>query len=373
MERAVLSFIDILEAGRINGLRLILGTDMMRRAFRNRAVRLSLLFALSVLIYLPLSLFFPLWVLAIGPLVWGIPHIFASLRYQNEIAVRSSQAGPRQDFRRALFFSCAVWAGITLFRLYTDVLQNLSVWDRTHPGIIEAGFAILLLAGLSHIFRRNLKQLLISAVILVPLTLALWHLPLAVSGILILAHNFVACIFWILAAKEDRDRKVAIGATFVFVAIHALVFMKAFDEIINLVPIASTLAWSGMSIDGLGHMIVPWSDDLSVWYRSVSLYAFGQSIHYFIWLKAIPDLQTQTQIPTSIRTSWNFLKRDFGLKLAIAACALSLIPLGVWVFLSFEWAHNVYFAFASCHGYFEFAGLGLLAVKFGSSRESVKT
>lgn len=364
MERAVLSFIDILEAGRINGLRLILGTDVMRRAFRNRALRLSLLFALSVLIYLPLSLFFPLWVLAIGPLVWGIPHIFASLRYQNEIAVRA--IGPRQDFRRALLFSCAVWAGITLFRLYTDAFQNLTVWDRTHPGIVEASVAILLLAGLSHIFRRSLTQLLISAVILVPLTLALWHMPLAVSGILILAHNFVACVFWILAARERRDRNVAVGATVVFAAIHVLVFMKAFDDIINLVPVASTLAWSGMSIDGLGHMIVPWSEDLSVWYRSVSLYAFGQSIHYFIWLKAIPDLQTQTQIPTSIRTSWNFLKRDFGLKLAVAACGLSLIPVAVWVFLSFEWAHNVYFAFASCHGYFEFAGLGLLA--FGRAK-----
>ncbi|CAN5684340.1 hypothetical protein BH10BDE1_BH10BDE1_00500 [soil metagenome] len=363
MEGVVLGFIDILEAARIRTLRLVLSTHWLREAFRDRAIRLALLFSLCVFIYLPLSLYFPLWILAVGPVVWGIPHIFASLRFQTDLVIAETPQNKSKTVRAAIFYSCSVWAGIALFRIYTDVFQKLSVWDRTHPGVVEASFAIFLFSGLVYIFRRNCKQLLWGSIVLVPVTLALWKLPLVFAGILILAHNFIACIFWILAARQSRDRAVAVGATAIFFLIHVLVFMKAFDRAINLYPVASQLGWSGASVDGLGHMIVPWSDDLSVWYRAVCLYAFGQSLHYFIWLKAIPDLRAPTSNPTSFRTAWNFLKRDFGFKLGIGAIVLSLAPVAAWLMLNFEVSHNLYFAFASCHGYFEFAGLALLAGK----------
>jgi hypothetical protein len=373
MESAVHGFIDLLEAARIGALRLMLSAKWMREAFRDRATRLSLLFGIAVLIYLPLSLYFPLWVLAIGPIIWGVPHIFASLRFQADMVHAKSSSVDGSSVRRAIFFSCLIWAGITLFRIYTDVFQNLSRWDRTHPGAVEAAVAVVMLIGLSFIFRRSLKQLALSSVLLVPITLALWKLPLVFSGILILGHNFVACVFWILAARERRDRAVAVGATVLFVLIHILVFLKVFDGLINLFPVASSLGWSGASIDGLGHMITPWSENLSVWYRAVSLYAFGQSLHYFIWLKAIPDLRAPTSNPTSVRTAWNFLKRDFGLKLALGACLLSLIPMAVWLIIGFETSHNLYFAVASCHGYFEFAGLALLLGKLANPLKEVST
>jgi hypothetical protein len=341
-------------------LRLTLSNGFVREIFRDRALRLFVLFLAAVAIYLPLSFYFPLWMLALGPLIWGVPHIVASVRFQHYTISDKISREPARRIRGTMFLLGSAWLVMTLFRMYTDVFDGIGDWDRHHPGMIETLAALALAVGLAIHFKASRLQGLATVLFLVPLAYALWRMPFAVSGALILAHNFIAFFHWIGASRDRRDRAFAWLATAIFALIHVLMFAKVFDPLINLAPAGDSLPWGEFSLDGLGRLVMPWSEDPSVWYRAVSLYAFGQAVHYFVWIKAIPDTHAPSSVPTSFNSAWTFLKRDIGLRPALFACAASLIPLIAWAMVNFDWAHRVYFACASFHGYMEIAGLGLL-------------
>src|SRR3954471_12798590 len=93
---------------RVATLRLTLAVPALREAFCRRPLRLAWLFALSCAVYLPLSLLFPLWVLAIGPVVFGIPHLFASLRYSHRTAL--GNAAPVASYPAALVLFGSLYA-----------------------------------------------------------------------------------------------------------------------------------------------------------------------------------------------------------------------------------------------------------------------
>jgi hypothetical protein len=357
MEGAAHGILTLLDGVRARALRWTLQPALFRKAFRDRAARLSALFALSVLLYLPLSFWFPLWMLAIGPLVWGIAHIAASVRYQPYVSRGTDR------LRSTLTFLFSLWAAMSLYRIYTDVIAHVPAWE-TRSGIVEAAFASAALLGTLWIHRATVSfGALLSAVFIAPVTWFLWHAPLATTGVLIIAHNFVAFFYWVAATRTRRDRAAALGSLAVFTILHALVWLKVFDPVICWRPETNLLSWSGLSIDDLGRTVAPWSTDSSFWYRCVVLYAFGQAIHYFVWLKAIPDLFAPSERPTSFRLSWDLLRRDFSPRATLGVCALAVVPLLCWGALGFDVAERLYFAFASFHGYLEIAGLGWVVAR----------
>ena len=81
-------------------LRLTTQWEVTRSWFKDRSRRLFLLFLFQGALALLLSLFFPLYVLAIGPLFLGVPHIFASIRYVHWSAVGSSKFAQDEKKRR---------------------------------------------------------------------------------------------------------------------------------------------------------------------------------------------------------------------------------------------------------------------------------
>jgi hypothetical protein len=344
---------------RVKGLRVFLSSSAFRSVFRDRAKRLGTLFLLSVLIYLPLSFYFPLWMLAIGPLVWGIPHLVSSARFQAHAI--SDDSGSSIHFKKTLYIAAGVWVFITSLRVLTDVLNVQIPWDLQHASIVEMIAGVFTFVSLALINRLKRSQVVMGSLILVPLFYSSWNYPMLTVGALILLHNFVAFAFWIQASRSVRDRKVAVYATLLFLIIHILMFAKVFDPIINLHPSATTLYWANMDVFSLGRLVAPWSRSNDVWYRCVCLYAFGQASHYFVWLKAIPDLRAPSEAPTSFKTSWNLLKRDVSARPASTAAILIFAPIGIWLFLNFNIAHQFYLAVASYHGYME---LGVLALIF---------
>jgi hypothetical protein len=356
LEIAILSLIDWVESLRVSALRLTLSHPILRRIFRHRPARLLCLFVASFTLYLPLSFYFPLWVLAIGPLVWGIPHIVASIRYQHYIFAKNLEE--RGRVKVTLIFTGIIWAMVVFFRVYTDFFHSTFFWDRGYPGLIETAFGGIILGGLFVIFRSKPIEIFLAALGLISFTVLIFLVPVETAAVLILAHNFVAFFYWIFASRTRADRVVAITATVIFSLIHILVLRKVFDSLINLSPGPSYLPWAQLSLESLGRSIAPHSRDWSVWYRCLTLYAFGQSLHYFVWLKAIPDLFTPSQNPTSFKTAWQTLKKDMGMRPALLASVATVVPLVVWTVLGFNYAFRLYFAIASLHGYMEIAGLG---------------
>ena len=125
--------------------------------------------------------------------------------------------------------------------------------------------------------------------------------------------------------------------------------------------------WAELDYLDLGAWIAPWAQDWvgSEWilYHCVVAYAFGQSMHYFVWLKAIPDQHHTSEAPTSFRQSLRLLQVDFGRKSVLVGAGLILLSLAAWAFVLFPQARALYFALAAYHGYLELAGLGVARLK----------
>lgn len=357
MERLILNLVELVDRVRVSVLRLTLAPFFMRLAFYDRAVRNFLLFIVVVLIYLPLSLYFPLWVLAIGPIVWGLPHLFSSIRLQHRILHGDRRLFGDAKIKTTFFALGSLWLVLSMVRVATDVFGKSLSFDQFYPGLLEAVFSALTLGFLIRLYKFDLFNSVAAALVVLLLNAATYFAPFFTLGALVIGHNFVAFFYWIMAAPNRRERVYAGLATAVFTLVHILVFVKFFDGLINLMPSSDSLSWSGLSINSLGRLIAPWSENSSLWYRCVVLYAFGQAVHYFVWLKALPDIHVPARAPTSFKSSWILLKRDIGKFFAIGLGILCLVPLAVSIFSTYSSALQIYFAFASYHGYMEVAGL----------------
>jgi len=115
-----------------------------------------------------------------------------------------------------------------------------------------------------------------------------------------------------------------------------------------------------MDYADLGKMILYGSTDYHLWFHAVVAYAFGQALHYFVWLKAIPDQQHHHEVPAGFRQSYRLLVEDFGRKTVAMMVIASLAMLGVWALQAMPEARATYFAVAAFHGYLEMAGLSLV-------------
>src|SRR5580692_5440818 len=117
-EQGATSTVNLMDQVRITVLRWTMPSKLLRSVFMNRALRLQVLFLAAAVIYLFASLFFPLWVLVIGPILWGIPHIFASIRYLPKSISMEKIKAPA--LTHILF---GLWAVVTCLRVLTDQLH----------------------------------------------------------------------------------------------------------------------------------------------------------------------------------------------------------------------------------------------------------
>ena len=83
-------------------------------------------------------------------------------------------------------------------------------------------------------------------------------------------------------------------------------------------------------------------------------------MHYFVWLKAIPEQELATTHPVSFRLSMSYLVKDFGRKTVIWTVAVVVASLLMWALVALPQARLLYFSIAAFHGYLEIAGLGFL-------------
>jgi hypothetical protein len=339
---------------RATALRMTLSSPNIRSVFSTRAWRLFYLYLLAVMVYLPLSLFYPLWVLAIGPLIWGLPHLFASTRYIGYATTRD-----HSKRKTAIYFIVAIWMVVSFFRILSDTTGYAPDVLRGPELFPEMISIAVIISGLSFIFRRRMRDLMFSLAAALPVLLLMWQLPLETTGVMILLHNWLAFYYWIKATKSSKELCVAVCALLIFALLNGAVLMGWFDSVYSLWQPQHYLRWTEADASEIGRMIAPWSNHVNLFYHCVILYAFGQALHYFIWLKAIGEQNLSGQNPTSFRLSWKLLRHDFGPRLAnFALLACSTIVL-MFVLKNFVFAQDIYFAVAAGHGYFELAALPL--------------
>jgi len=345
-------------------LRVTMKSSFLRQIYLDRSNRLSLSYILLSIIYLFVSLKYSVVLLILGPLVLGYPHLVASYRFAQKSALGLTL---RWNTTTILRFFIFLTASSLFIRFVLPKLVNL-------PQLPYGTWEILLSLSALAVVRIKLNSVfdVLVAVMTLLLTAGVlklaWHDPLAFVGIALIFHNWVAFGHWFFAAKDFKNRAVAFSALVIFALIHLVVMLGFFDASISF-PEINFL--SDQSFGVRGWVLAPWTSDPMIWNRIIVLYTFGLSVHYFIWLRAIPQCLDEKSVPNSFRNSLQQLRKDCGPKTTTVLLIVgAVVGLAMWFHTAL--AGRIYFGIAMLHGWLEFVflmmALGAYLLKIPLSR-----
>lgn len=329
-----------------------LPVPILNLIFRRRTLRLSTFFVLSLLINMALALTIPLWMLVFGVLIQGVPHLVASVDFIPRLTSADGRpAGPRLAVALG-----AAFLTVAFVRHWAEMRQ-LALLDSL-PNGVDLAAMLLVACWLARRARAGALRVVVAGTVLGGLACASLAAPLIVLGCLVLAHHFVGFAYWIIRAPTPEDRRVAILSLALLTAATAAILLGAFDAII---------LWRSSAILGgdlndliVGISIAPEAGK-AVWFgRVVSALALGQSLHYLVWLKAIPEQELPHQHPIGFAKAVGHLNNDVG-RLTLCAAFYALAGLFAYAFYAgLPEARMLYLSGAAFHGYFEIAGLAFI-------------
>ncbi len=334
----VASLLSPLDAVRLAALRPF--APWLGRWFRDRAFRVSLAGALSVSVSLSLTAAAPLWLMALGPVVMGVTHLAADARY---LVVR--QGLHRRALVIALVLAPALvasWRPDLAWVLAPMVGAAICARASWTPRLLAALSAVAL-----YVFARSHARM---------------------SWVVIAhAHHVVALIAWWWWCRRPRGARAVVLAAVAtgFVA----VFSGALDATV-LRPWALRPPGDGLDMGTLAATLSPVdpSRDPVMAMRWVLAFAFGQSVHYALWLRLIPEEDRARPAPrTFVGTALAF-SRDLG-GLVTLVTALATLALIVWATRDVSAARGAYLRVAAGHGGLELGALTLLACERSLRRE----
>jgi len=311
----------------------------LRELLLEKSRRISSLLLLHAGAAFLLAVFAPTLLLVLGPLLLGVPHVLSDVRY---LLVRPKFRPPARVWLvggtlALLALRLAAVAGVDALLRYE--LPLVAVW--------LAGSALFGAARLGD--PRWLAVLLVASL----LGWLGWSAPGALRLAMAHAHNFIAISLWALAFSSARGRALALLAVLSGAA---------------LLLAGSPLAWFGFQ-HGLtrsfglhsfaaADQLAPFAQSTPLALGVVASFAFLQSVHYAVWLHAVPQESTRGEGTLSFRMTYRGLKAELGsLGLAMAALAVVVVPLcGLAAPLRTQ---SIYLSLASFHGYLELAVLSL--------------
>jgi len=315
-----------LDRARVRALRWAM--PLSSRLAGAREARVAVIGASVVLFALLGTLVAPLWLLALGPIVLGVPHLLADLRY---CVVRQGW----QD-EKVLWLTAAL------------PLLAVGLGAGFEFGLLGVAASVLALPG----DRRRRVPI---AVIALGLAAATWRWPTIADLSLAHAHNFVAVALW-ASWREHKTRLHAIP----LVAFAAVVVALS----LGLGDASWDAGWISAGLpEGLGRQTQlralargvpgPWAS------RLVLLFCFAQAVHYGVWLRMVPEEDRDRPTPRSFAASYRALRAELSPLILIAA-ALATVGLAVWACVDLVAARSGYFRFARFHGSLELIAAGLL-------------
>jgi len=304
---------------------------------RRRELRVAVAGSALMLFALAGAVFLPMWVLALGPIVWGTPHVIGDLRY---LWVR-----PGRHRRWPL------WVGVVV---------PLLVLSWTAEPAWGFGAAVGALVGARGPLWKKLA--------LLPIPLALvWvslERPFWTAVIFAHAHNFIGvALFWAWRRRASKLHWIPLAA---FAAGCALLLSGWLD--------GAVLAMETLSVNPGGLDIYYHLASLSpgvpgmLGARLVLLFAFAQSVHYAVWVRLVPEEDRQRDTPRTFAASLRSLRADFGPWL-LGAALLVCFGVAIWAAVDVFEARNGYLRAVLFHGHLEVAALALLIVEGARPRE----
>ncbi|MEZ4451571.1 MAG: hypothetical protein R3B09_19020 [Nannocystaceae bacterium] len=296
----------------------------------DREVRVAAVASLAILSATAASLFIPLWLLAIGPIVWGVPHLLADLRYL--------VVGPGYHRRPLLALVCA-------------------------PPIAAVGFGadlsvgLLAAAGAALLARASEARRLVALVAIGALAAGVLWAGRTADLIFAHLHNFIAVALWWAWRPRGRLHWIPLA---LFLGVSILLMSSAGVALIH----AGAGLGREIGLLGVDYQLRRLAGDveLTLGLRLVVLFAFTQSIHYVIWLQLIPDDDRRRATPPTFARSYRELCRDLGAPVVLGAAALCLF-FAVWAVFDLMDAGHGYFRLARFHGHLEVTAAVLLLLE----------
>ena len=333
LERAVLP----LDAARSRVMRVAVGTRLGVFLVGRRDRRVAAQAACGVLFTFLLVMFAPAVMLAVGPVVFGVPHVASDVRY---LVLRRGVSRPAITLT-------LVFAGlVTAVRGLGLVVPHGLPWAAIEMGLLCAWVAAAALAGASASGRRELRV----PVVLLALGAAFLVVPRALGTGVVLAHahNVVAIAVWLFVFRRNVR---AATVPLLFAAVAVLVLLSGATLPVSM-PHGTAL---GVSLAESASWMAP-GFSVRAGAAIVLSFAFLQSMHYAVWLGWIPQEDVRAEGTLSFKMSLRSMMRDFGSRGLGVCAALTLIVVAGACF-ALTRTRELYLSFAVFHGYLEIAML----------------
>jgi hypothetical protein len=308
------------------GLRLAGRPGVM--LFARREVRVTVVGTASVVTALVCTGVLPLWSLVLGPIALGVPHLIADLRY---LVLR-----PGVHLRRGFAPFIALPLAATL------IVPHLSL-------------GLVAVAGACALARTALWVRIAGALAGAAAAVALARIGRPGEIVFAHVHNLVALGLW----WSWRPRR----------PMHQLLPVCAFAAGALAIGVGLVDTWSLRSgalapilggrigVEDLAAGMSPFIDP--VWaLRALLLFAFGQSVHYAVWLRLVPEDDRPRPAPRPFTASVQALVADCGGPLLAIAAAVAL---GLVLYAAFDAyaARMLYLRLALFHGPLELVAIAL--------------
>ena len=294
----------------------------LRPLLLSRDRRVAWLGALGICLAFAIACGFPLWSLALGPVLLGVPHVLADVRY---LVVRPGL------HRR--------WPLVALVGL---PLLWAAVDPRVEVGLLAAAGAVLAARG------ATWRKAALLGVVALGFLAAWHHSAVAQLGLLHL-HNAVALVLWWAWRKRTRAAWVI---PFLALLGTAAIFLGAAEPVLTL-----TGGWSapatGQTLGGEVEAHAPF-DGPVLSLRLLLAFVFLQAVHYLVWLRLVPEDDRPRPAPRPFAASWRALREDFGLW-PLVAVGLGALAIALWGVMDLTAARDGYLRLAAFHVYLELA------------------
>jgi hypothetical protein len=279
----------------------------------------------------------PLWLLLLAPLVLGVPHVVADVRW---LVLRPGVE------RRVLYAVALPLAGMTALRVLAVVGARPWFAPAVEVALGGAAIAGAALATDGAAGRRALA--LAGAAALV--AAGLWRTSLT-AVLLGHAHNLVALGLLLTWWRAPLSRRIALALAYAGCA--TAIALGAGDSLTRLAG-GFAAPSTGLDFAALTATLAPGLAATPA-LRVVLLFAFAQSVHYAIWLSLLPTALAPRRALSSLRT-------DVGTPALLAALALAvLVPLAGAFFPART--REIYLSLVLFHGWLELALIARLLVR----------
>lgn len=326
---------------RLDALRracLAASPTLARAIARRRERRVAVVSAVALPLSLVSTLLAPLWALALGPIVLGVPHLVADVRH---LVVRRPRArlAPLGWGGAAALVACAAGLGARAALVGAAVAAVASPGTRARKAAVVAfAAASIAIASAS---------------------------PWRADAIFLQLHNVLAIAFWWRLRRRHSRWSLVPPALFVLGALVAFFAPTAAIETVG----ASRAG--DLDVATFAAAVSPVTDAATS-IRFVLLFAFAQAAHYAVWLHMIPQEDRAREAPLSYAQSYRWLVRDVRPEVVWGGLVVAGLVAIVACF-SLALARRAYLGVAFFHAYLEVVVVATALVRRGAEARTAES